>query len=190
MREFVSRLRSSVYMAGNMQTFRANVGLAIVNVDFDVLALERAIDHFDANGAAGLVGSGQWLMPQGGLRVGEEPAAAAVRVLGEELGLGNGDADLLFECPQWLAYELPEETRSEDYGRGQVQKWFFLRLLADASRIDLRGNGSGRAYHQYRWMSLAQLLNRTWRVRQPVYHTLLVELDRYKARNGTNSWEI
>jgi putative (di)nucleoside polyphosphate hydrolase len=80
-------------------------------------------------------------MPQGGLDEGEELEDAWKRELKEEIGVRLTDDHLLGCYPEWLAYELPKEVREEPavqakQGRGQVQKWFFVRL-SSAATIEL-----------------------------------------------------
>jgi putative (di)nucleoside polyphosphate hydrolase len=142
------------------QFFRANVGIVVLNADGQVLALERE-EH-----------PGSWQLPQGGLEVGEEPVEAAGRELGEETGLRWDQVNLLGECGEWLAYELDADMRGPDTGRGQVQRWFYVRLadqaaMIDLSRVDER-KGS-REFSAYAWMSLAELLGRTVPFRLGVY---------------------
>ncbi|MGZ8475467.1 MAG: RNA pyrophosphohydrolase [Candidatus Limnocylindria bacterium] len=142
------------------QFFRANVGVVVLNAEGEVLALER-------EGCAG-----SWQLPQGGLEVGEEPLDAAGRELGEETGLRWDQVQLLGEYPEWLAYELDADMRGPDTGRGQVQKWFFVRLLVpdaaiDVARVDER-KGT-REFSAYAWMSFAGLLGRAVPFRVGVY---------------------
>lgn len=77
-----------------------------------------------------------WQMPQGGIDAGESPAEAAIRELTEEIGTGN--ARIIGESREWLAYDLPREIVPKTWGgkyRGQRQKWFALEFLGDDSEI-------------------------------------------------------
>jgi putative (di)nucleoside polyphosphate hydrolase len=142
------------------QFFRANVGIAVLNAGGRVLALERE----------GYPGS--WQLPQGGLEMGEEPVDAARRELCEETGLRWDQVQLLGEHPDWLAYALDEDMRGPDTGRGQVQKWFFLRLVDPAAAIDVSGvdeRKGTREFSAYAWMSFAELLGKTVAFRLGVY---------------------
>ncbi len=125
------------------QTFRANVGIAVVRADGLVLALER-IDQ-----------PNRWQMPQGGLNVGEEPAEASLRELQEETGLRPEHVELVAEHPDWLAYELPPGRRRNERVRGQVQKWFLFRFLGTDDDIVLAPpKGERQEFKAFRWMDL------------------------------------
>lgn len=156
------RLVHAVAMAS--QFFRANVGIAVVRGDGQVLAFER-IDR-----------PGQWQMPQGGLDIDEEPLEAALRELQEETGITPERVELVAELPGWLAYELPPERRRRKTGRGQVQRWFRFRFLGTDAHVDLRpAQGERQEFSDYRWMPLSQLVELAWPVRRPIYEALLEE---------------
>lgn len=144
------------------QVFRANVGVVVCNGAGQVLALERSGRP------------GAWQLPQGGLDRGEEPLQAALRELREETGLAEREVELFGEHPRWLAYELPLEARSKKIGRGQVQKWFFFRLVGDAA-VDLARASAGE-FSAHRWVSLATLAEETWLVRRDIYRQLAEQL--------------
>ncbi len=146
------------------QTFRANVGMVVARADGHVLALERS-DQL-----------GRWQMPQGGLDVGEEPAAASLRELREETGLRPELVELVAEHPAWLAYELPPTRRRDKIGRGQVQKWFLYRFLGSDDDIDLTPpKGQRQEFRAFRWMELGALAQEVWEVKRPIYRSLVSE---------------
>ncbi len=153
------------------QFFRANVGVVVARADGRVLALER-IDQPD-----------RWQMPQGGLDVGEEPAAASLRELQEETGLRAEQVELVAEHPDWLAYELPPARRRERNGRGQVQKWFLYRFLGSDDDIDLTpAKGDRQEFRDFRWVDLGELAEEVWEVKRPIYRALASEWqERLKA---------
>lgn len=142
------------------QFFRANVGIAVLDAAGEVLALER-YDH-----------AGSWQMPQGGLDVGEEPVDAARRELKEETGLRWDQVQLLGEHPDWLAYELDPEMRKPDTGRGQVQKWFYVRLVDPQPRIELGRVDERKGtpeFTAHAWVSFDALLDKAVAFRRGVY---------------------
>jgi putative (di)nucleoside polyphosphate hydrolase len=161
------------------QTFRANVGVVVLNERWQVLALERIDKKALKKGVAR--GTGQWQMPQGGLEDGEEPESAWMRELHEETSIRARDRDLVGSYPEWLAYELPKSIRQDPsvnakQGRGQVQKWFFVRL-PDHAKINLNPkNRDDQEFFDYKWMSLKTLAETTWEVRRPIYRKLALYL--------------
>jgi putative (di)nucleoside polyphosphate hydrolase len=73
--------------------YRLNVGAALFNAEGLVFIGRRA----------GL--SDSWQMPQGGIDPGEDPAAAVLRELREEIG--TDAAEIIAEHPAWLNYDGP-----------------------------------------------------------------------------------
>jgi putative (di)nucleoside polyphosphate hydrolase len=57
----------------------------------------------------GRVGAKGWQFPQGGMIEGEEPVDAMFRELREEVGLEEGDVDVLDVTSDWLRYKLPDK---------------------------------------------------------------------------------
>jgi putative (di)nucleoside polyphosphate hydrolase len=139
--------------------FRANVGACLIDECDQVLALKR-------KGVA----ENSWQMPQGGIQEGESPRQAILRELGEEIGLGAADVEVLAERPDWLVYELPEEYRRPKVGWGQVQKWFLLRVMPDAIV-----NPDGKEFEAYEWLTPTDLMPRVVPFRKPVYERVLAD---------------
>src|SRR4051812_39346551 len=119
------------------QYFRAAVGIVVLDARGLVLSLERR----------GVPGA--WQLPQGGLEPEEAPVDAARRELLEETGLRWEETVLLGEHPRWLAYELPPEARSGKTGRGQVQRWFVVRLRDGSPRLDIGQPAPGSANPEF-----------------------------------------
>jgi putative (di)nucleoside polyphosphate hydrolase len=98
-----------------------------------------------------------WQMPQGGIDQGEDPKAAALRELEEEIGTRN--VAVLREHKDWLAYELPPELIGvawEGRYRGQRLKWFALRFLGADGEIDL--NTIHPEFSEWKWVDADELL--------------------------------
>jgi len=151
------------------QSFRANVGVVLVNSNGMVLALERCDIKY------------AWQMPQGGLDEGEEPLDCAWRELYEEINLTKQQAEMLRESPTWLAYELPKEARKPKTGRGQVQKWFLFQFAGVDSDIDLSPAhpGDEQEFCNWKWTTLRQLASETWEVRRHIYEQLITHFSSY-----------
>jgi putative (di)nucleoside polyphosphate hydrolase len=146
--------------------FRANVGILLMNEEGNVLALER------------VAFPGAWQLPQGGLRESEEPIDAAIRELLEETGISADKIEVVSECPEWLAYELPRDKWSSKTGRGQVQKWFLLRFGGTDANIRL-DQSSEPEFRAWQWMNLAELAKTTIPFRRPIYARLAKQFAAY-----------
>ena len=124
--------------------FRANVGIILIDGAARVLI-------------AGRRGRGGWQFPQGGIRPDEQAETAMFRELHEEVGLDQGDVDVVGSTEGWLRYRLPERfIRREQTPLciGQKQRWFLLHLTSDAQRV--RFDCSARA--RVRPLPLGRLL--------------------------------
>ncbi len=109
--------------------YRPCVGIVLMNRDGAVFAGQR-IDNPD----------GAWQMPQGGIDADEEPVAAALRELAEETGAPAHAVEILAETPGWITYDLPVDLAPRLWKgrfRGQAQRWFLMRFVADDSLIDI-----------------------------------------------------
>ena len=73
----------------------------------------------------------EWQMPQGGIDLGEQPHAAALRELREETNVST--VSLLAEAPHWLSYDLPTDCDDADL-EGPLQG-----ADAEVVRLPLRG---------------------------------------------------
>jgi len=110
--------------------YRPCVGILLLN-KADKVFVGRRIDTAQE-------GDNIWQMPQGGIDKGEEPAAAALRELEEEIGTGK--AEIIAESGQWLHYDLPDHLVGKVWKgryRGQKQRWFALRFNGEDGDIDL-----------------------------------------------------
>jgi putative (di)nucleoside polyphosphate hydrolase len=139
------------------QTFRAGVGAILLNEDGKVLGLERK----DIPGA--------WQLPQGGLDADEAPLDAVKREIFEETGIEANHLELLATAPRWLAYELPEESRSRKIGRGQVQLWFVFRFRGKNEAITL---GDKKEFRAWKWTSMDELISKVVSFKESVYQEL------------------
>ncbi len=111
------------------ELYRPNVGIVVFNSQGEVLQGER-LDFL-----------GAWQFPQGGIDEGEAPLEAARRELYEEVGIG--DAELVYEYPDWLYYDFPEAVKAKfqlagkKAYQGQRQRWFLFYWDHPASSCQL-----------------------------------------------------
>jgi putative (di)nucleoside polyphosphate hydrolase len=122
-----------------------------------------------------------WQMPQGGIDPGEDPRAAALRELKEEIGTDK--AEIVAESEGWLAYDLPDGLQGRWAGRfrGQTQKWFLARFTGTDRDIDL---GAGeREFDEWRWLPLDELPGSIVGFKRAVYQAVVDEF-RALAEDG------
>jgi len=153
--------------------YRPNVGAALFNADGLVFVARRA-DFPNAEGAPG-----GWQLPQGGIDAEENPAAAVLRELEEEIGTAH--ATVLGEHPEWLTYDLPPNLVGRALGgrfRGQRQRWFALRFTGqDADiRLDLDPHPE---FDAWRWAPLAELPSLAVVFKRPIYEVLARSFARF-----------
>ena len=127
--------------------YRPCAGVVLVNDDGLVFA-GRRIDNL---GHA-------WQMPQGGIDAGETPRDAALRELGEEIGVSPDLVEVVAETPDWVRYDLPPELLGKVWkGRfgGQKQKWFLLRFKGGDG--DIRIDTAHPEFDRWQWMRAADM---------------------------------
>lgn len=146
--------------------FRPNVGIILTN-DEGRLLWARRVGGQDA-----------WQFPQGGIHHHETPEQALYRELGEEVGLGAEDVEIMAATRDWLHYRLPHRLVRQNVQPvciGQKQKWYLLRLRAGDDRVSL--NNGGRAeFDDWRWVSYWYPLTKVVAFKRDVYRRALREL--------------
>lgn len=146
--------------------YRPNVGAVLFNREGKVFVARRA-DLPNAEGAPG-----GWQLPQGGIDANEDPRAAVLRELEEEIGTAR--ATIIGEHPDWLTYDLPPALVGVALGgryRGQRQRWFALQFLGDDKdiRLDLDPHPE---FDAWRWAELAELPELAVGFKRPIYELL------------------
>ena len=109
--------------------YRPCAGIMLINRDGLAFAGQRIDTTTEA-----------WQMPQGGIDPGEDAQEAALRELGEEIGVGPEHVALIAEAPGEFFYDLPDELIGKIWKgtwRGQRQKWFLYRFLGEDTDINL-----------------------------------------------------
>ena len=159
--------------------YRDNVGALLFNRDGLVLVARRA-DQPNAEGRAG-----GWQLPQGGMDEGEDPSAAVLRELAEEIGTAK--AEIIGEYPGWLTYDFPPElaasgSRIAQRYRGQRQKWFALRYTGTDAEIRLDADPHPE-FDAWRWERIEALPGLAIHFKRPIYE----ELSRAFAHLGAES---
>ncbi len=153
--------------------YRLNVGAVLFNRDGRVFVARRA-DLPNAEGEAG-----GWQLPQGGIDADEDPRAAVLRELAEEIG--TSAAEIIGEHPEWLTYDLPPELVGVALGgryRGQTQRWFALRFLGEDSDIRLDADPHPE-FDAWRWADIGELPALAVGFKRAVYEVLVRDFARF-----------
>jgi len=153
--------------------YRPNVGAVLFSRDGTVFVARRA-DLPNAEGAPG-----GWQLPQGGIDPGEDPRAAVLRELAEEIGTDR--AEIIGEHPAWLSYDLPAElvgVALRGRYRGQTQRWFALRFLGEDADIRLDRDPHPE-FDAWRWVALAELPGLAVDFKRPIYQVLAAAFARF-----------
>lgn len=127
--------------------YRPCAGIILLNRDGLAFAGQRIDTTMEA-----------WQMPQGGIDAGETAGEAAIRELGEEIGIGPEHIALIAEAPGEFFYDLPEELIGKMWKgkwRGQRQKWFLYRFVGDDDAINLAT--AHPEFSTWRWVEPSEL---------------------------------
>ena len=146
-------------------SYRPCAGIVLLNKDGLVFCGKRRADKLPADAPL-------WQLPQGGIDAGEAPLTAAFRELAEETGVDK--ASLLYELPDWLAYDLPEDligTALKGKFRGQKQKWFAMRFLGQDSDIDLAAHAQIE-FDDWAWRPMRDCVELVIDFKKPIYREL------------------
>ena len=144
--------------------YRASVGAVLFDATGRVLVARRA------GVAAG--SEAAWQLPQGGIDEGEDPRAAVLRELEEEIGTAR--TEIIGEHADWLSYDLPPDLAGRALGgryRGQRQRWFALRFTGTDADIRL-DHTAHVEFDAWRWTALAELPALAVGFRRAIYVTL------------------
>jgi putative (di)nucleoside polyphosphate hydrolase len=139
----------------------------------------RRADLPNAEGAPG-----GWQLPQGGIDANEDPRAAVLRELEEEIGTAR--AAIIGEHPDWLTYDLPPELVGVALGGrycGQRQRWFALQFLGEDKdiRLDLDPHPE---FDAWRWAELAELPALAVGFKRAIYELLAESFARFASPRG------
>jgi putative (di)nucleoside polyphosphate hydrolase len=153
--------------------YRPNVGAVLFNQN-GLVWVGRRQNHPTQEAAPG-----GWQLPQGGIDPHEDPRAAVLRELAEEVGTDK--ADIIGEHPEWLTYDLPTEIIGKALGgkyRGQRQRWFALRFLGQDRDFNLNADEHPE-FDMWRWAELAELPSLAVPFKRDIYQQLVLSFARF-----------
>jgi putative (di)nucleoside polyphosphate hydrolase len=144
--------------------YRPNVGIILSNQNGELLWARR-------------IGQNAWQFPQGGIHSDETPEEALFRELGEEIGLEQGDVEILAHTRGWLRYRLPDRyirRNTRPVCIGQKQVWFLLRLVGDERAVCLNKCDQPE-FDCWRWVNYWHPLGEVVAFKRKVYQRALDE---------------
>jgi putative (di)nucleoside polyphosphate hydrolase len=143
-----------------LNNYRPNVGVILVNVDGHVWVGERS----DIPGA--------WQMPQGGIDDGESIVDTAYKELEEETGITKDEVVFMGKTDEWSYYNFPEgsepkESRGQIW-KGQKQRWVLLYFKGNPKNIDLH-KATDKEFVDWKWVHWKEVLELAVDFRKPSY---------------------
>ncbi|MEZ5752529.1 MAG: RNA pyrophosphohydrolase [Paracoccaceae bacterium] len=151
--------------------YRPNVGIMLINDKGLIFAAQR----IDSPVAA-------WQMPQGGIDEGENARVAALRELGEEIGVPPALVQVVSQTKDWLTYDLPHDIVPRIWKgryRGQKQKWFLMRFLGRDDQIDIAQDHP--EFSEWRWISAGEMIEAIVPFKRAIYERVVAEFRSHLA---------
>ena len=149
--------------------YRPCVGIMVINSKGLVFIGKRrgGPEHVDATHS--------WQMPQGGVDDGEDLEPAALRELGEEVGVTLDHVEMIARLPQELFYDLPPELQGKLWKgkyKGQRQSWFLFRFIGTDSDIVLDRHHDPE-FCEWKWVDPALLPELIVPFKREVYQAIV-----------------
>jgi len=116
-----------------------------------------------------------WQMPQGGVDDGEDLDEAMLRELGEEIGVGRKQVEIVARLPEELYYDLPPELQGTLWGgkyKGQRQTWYLARFTGEDADIDLAAHKHPE-FCEWKWVEPELLPELIVPFKREVYATIV-----------------
>ncbi len=145
--------------------YRPCVGIMLINAQGHIFAAQRLDSATPA-----------WQMPQGGIDEGENPGAAALRELEEEISVTPDLVAPLSETRDWLAYDLPAEIVPRIWNgcyKGQKQRWFLMRYLGRDDQINIQT--AHPEFSEWRWIAADEMLDAIVPFKREIYAQVIDE---------------
>ena len=151
--------------------YRPCAGVMLLNRDGKVFVGQRIDTTAEA-----------WQMPQGGIDDGEDAETAAIRELGEEIGVTPDKVALIAAAPGEFQYDLPPELIGKVWKgkwRGQRQRWFLFRFLGEDTDVNIAT--AHPEFMTWRWIDPADLPRLIVPFKKELYEQVLAAFAKHLA---------
>jgi len=152
--------------------YRPCAGVMLLNRDGLAFAGQRIDTTMEA-----------WQMPQGGIDDGEDARTAAIRELGEEIGIAAEHVEPIAEAPGEFFYDLPDDLVGKVWKgkyRGQRQRWFLYRFAGEDTDINLAT--AHPEFMSWRWVDPQELPKLIVPFKRQLYEDVLAAFAPYLER--------
>ena len=108
---------------------------------------------------------------------------ALYRELYEEVGLESGDVSIIQRSKKWLRYHIPQQMQrkhSKPLCIGQKQRWFFLQMTCDPSKVRFDTSGTPE-FDDWQWVNYWYPVNSVISFKRTVYRNALQEFSAANA---------
>jgi putative (di)nucleoside polyphosphate hydrolase len=149
--------------------YRPCAGIMLLNRDGLAFAGQRIDTTMEA-----------WQIPQGGIDPGESAGQAAIRELGEEIGVGRDKVELIAQAPGEFYYDLPDDLVGKVWKgkwRGQRQTWFLYRFLGEDPDINLATEHP--EFNTWRWVAPHELPKLIVPFKRKLYEDVIAAFSAY-----------
>ena len=154
-----------------LKPYRNCVGLVVINREGNVFVGKRIDSNFNA-----------WQMPQGGIEPGEDPKAAGIREMLEEIGTKN--VELIGEIDEWLNYDIPEKLSHRLWNgkyKGQTQKWLAFKFLGGDHEINIQTKNP--EFVEWKWENYKNLPNLAVPFKRVIYEKVINDFEPLFLKN-------
>jgi len=154
--------------------YRPNVGIMLLNNDQSKIWVGSRIDYPNTPTQE------YWQMPQGGVNEGEYIEMAMWRELQEEIGVSQTQAEIINYHKNWIKYDLPNDLSHNLWNgefKGQKQKWFLLKLIAEDSVINIKTENP--EFNDWKWTDVNSLLKNIVPFKKEVYQQIINDFSKY-----------
>tara|TARA_R110000868_G_scaffold138329_1_gene352350 strand:+ start:62187 stop:62699 length:513 start_codon:yes stop_codon:yes gene_type:complete len=151
----------------NLEKFRQGVAVVLRQPETNKIFFALRSDE-EEEGAWVTDDNGEWVMPQGGLDLGEEPKGALLRELKEETGISPEHVRFESELSDVLAYKFEPLIEPATW-IGQAHKWYLCTFTGNCESDINLSHSSPAEFAKYEWKTVEEIVGRAQPQQKAVY---------------------